>query len=347
MDNRDISLLLSRILSGFYVFVHNDTKYKLVYPDINVKYEAELYSQKEYENNKFNDWISEDDIVNVLINIGIWTPDGDTKLKSLEKSIEDVKVDIYKNYINQPKLKGLRKTLANYKKNYHRQYEARHCLDHITADGYSQILKNQYILINSIFDSSNKKICENLESGDFNLLSSLSSTIISNNIDISIFRKIAQSDIWRNYWSANKDRIFDKSVIEWTDEQRTLVIITKMYDSAHEHPECPPDNIISDDDAFDGWMILQKRENEKIRSKKRTENMLGGKLNKAGEVFLMARNKDEAEGIYNLNDPASLNTIKERNNIIAKSDSDIPESKLPDVQRNLQIQRNQVMMKRK
>lgn len=61
----------------------------------------------------------------------------------------------------------------------------------------------------------------------------------------------------------------------------------------------------------------------------------------------MARNKDEAEGIYNLNDPASLNTIKERNNIIAKSDSDIPESKLPDVQRNLQIQRNQVMMKRK
>lgn len=347
MDNRDISLFLSRILSGFYIFIYKNTQYKLVYPDINVKYEAELFAQKEYDNNKFNDWISEDDIVNVLINIGIWTPDGDTKLKSLEKSIEDVKVDIYKNYINQPKLKGLRKTLANYKKNYHRQYEARHCLDHITADGYSQIIKNQYILINSIFDINNSKIFDNSETADFNLLSSLSSTIISNNIDISVFRKIAQSDIWRNYWSANKDRVFDKSVIGWTDEQRTLVIITKMYDSAHEHPECPPDNIIVDDDAFDGWMLLQKRENEKIRSKKRTENMLGGKLNKAGEVFLMAQNKEEANSIYNLNDQASLSTIKERNNVIANSDSDIPESKLPDVQRNIQVQRNKIMMKRK
>jgi hypothetical protein len=347
MDNRDISLYLSRILSGFYIFCHNNTNFKLVYPDINIKYEAELYAQQEYQNNKYNDWISEDDILNVLINIGLWTPDGDTKLKSLEKSIEDIKVDIYKNYINQPKLKSLRKTLANYKKNYHRQYEARHCLDHITADGYSQILKNQYILINSIFDINDKKIFQNLENTDFNLLSSLSSTIMHDNIDISVFRKIAQSDIWRNYWSANKDRVFDKSVIDWTDEQRTLVIITKMYDSAHEHPECPPDNIIADDDAFDGWMLMQKRENEKARSKKRTESMLGGKLSKAGEVFLMARNKEEAEGIYNLNDPASLNTIKERNTIIGKSDSDIPEAKLPDVQRNLQIQRNQIMMKRK
>lgn len=347
MDNRDISLFLSRILSGFYIFIYKNTQYKLVYPDINVKYEAELFAQKEYDNNKFNDWISEDDIVNVLINMGLWAPDSDIKLKSLEKSIEDLKVDIYKNYINQLKLKSLRKTLANYKKNYNRQYEARHCLDHITADGYSQIIKNQYILINSIFDINNSKIFDNSETADFNLLSSLSSTIISNNIDISVFRKIAQSDIWRNYWSANKDRVFDKSVIGWTDEQRTLVIITKMYDSAHEHPECPPDNIIVDDDAFDGWMLLQKRENEKIRSKKRTENMLGGKLNKAGEVFLMAQNKEEANSIYNLNDQASLSTIKERNNVIANSDSDIPESKLPDVQRNIQVQRNKIMMKRK
>jgi hypothetical protein len=106
-------------------------------------------------------------------------------------------------------------------------------------------------------------------------------------------------------------------------------------------------NIIDDDDAFDGWLIFQKRENEKNKNKQRTEKMLGNKLNKAGEIFLMANNKEEAESIYNLNDPMTQNIIKERNDVILNSSSDISENKLPDVQRNLQIQKNQLMMKRK
>jgi hypothetical protein len=347
MDNRLLNLYLSRILSGYFIFIHNKIKYKLVYPDINLKYEAELYAQNEYEENKFNDWISEEEVLNLLITIGVWTPDGDTKLKSLEKTIEDYKVDLYKNFINPSKVKSIRKSLSTHKKNYHRQYEARHSLDHITANGYSQNLKYQYILVNSIYDQNNNKIFKDSNSIDFSLLNSLSNIISENNIDMSVFRDIAQSDIWKNYWSANKNNIFDKSPIYWTDEQKTLVIITKMYDSAYEHPECPPDNIIEDNDAFDGWMIFQKRENEKIRNKKRTESMLGNKLSKAGEVFIMANSKEEADNIYSLNDPLAQNTIKERNTVILNSNEDINDTNLPDVQRNLQIQRNQLLMKRK
>ncbi|NCA30865.1 MAG: hypothetical protein EBS93_09130, partial [Chitinophagia bacterium] len=133
-----------------------------------------------------------------------------------------------------------------------------------------------------------------------------------------------------------------------TDEQKTLVVLTKMYDSAYQHPECPPDSVIEDDDMFDGWMIVQKRENEKIKNKNRTEKMLEGKnLNKAGEVFIMANSQEEANNIYDLNESASRHIIKERESIIKQSQGIIDVAQLPDIQRNLTTLSNEQFKNRK
>jgi hypothetical protein len=347
MENKVLNLYLSRILSGFYIFIYDNIKYKLIYPDITIKYEAELYAQEEYENCKYSDWINEEELIFNLINLGLWTIDGDNRLQKINQQIEDAKIDLYKNYFNTSKVKSIKRNISGLNKSYEKLYSNRHSLDHLTAYGYSQTVKNQYILINSLYYDNNIKVFSSLLDSDYTLLNSLSNIINENTINMNIFRKLARSDIWRNYWGANKNNIFDKNTVNWTDEQKTLVVLTKMYDNAYEHPECPPNNIIDDDDAFDGWLIFQKRENEKNKNKQRTEKMLGNKLNKAGEVFLMAHNKEEAQSIYNLNDPLAQNTIKERNNVILNSSSDIKENNLPDVQRNLQIQRNQLMMKRK
>ncbi|NDG31617.1 hypothetical protein EB118_16310 [bacterium] len=120
-----------------------------------------------------------------------------------------------------------------------------------------------------------------------------------------------------------------------------------MYDSAYEHPECPVDSVFEDDDMFDGWMIHQRRENEKLRSKNRTEKILEDKkLDKANEVFIMASSKDEAKSIYDLNDNTAMNIIKERNQAILGK-TEVQLSELPDIQRELQIQQNQQMFDRK
>jgi len=348
MDNRNINIYLSRILSGFYLFLYNNTRYKLVYPDIHIKYEAELYAQEEYENNKFNDWITEDNIIDSLVSMGIWTYNGDDNLKNLEKQIEDHKVDLYKNFLNPTKLKTLRRTLSNIKNTYNSLYNTRHFLDQFTVNGYSQYLKNQYILIHSLYTINNKKVFESMENTDYKLLISLSNIVSENTIDISVFREIARNDIWKNYWSANSDNLFDKSVINWTDEQKTLVVLTKMYDSAYQHPECPPDQVFEDDDMFDGWMIIQKRENEKNRNKSRTEKILEGKkLDKAGEVYIVASSKEEAKNIYDLNDNNSRHIIREREAFIRNSTNEVEVSALPDVQRELTIQNNQQFKNRK
>lgn len=348
MDQRSINIYLSRILSGFYIFTHNGQRYKLIYPDISIKYAAELYAQEEYEYNRFNDWINDDSIVDSLVSMGVWSYNGDDTLASLEKQIEDTKVDLYKNFLNPPKLKSLKKTLSNIKANYNRLYEIRHSLDQYTITGYSELLKNNYILVHSLFDNNNQKIFNSLEDADYNLLNSLSITIAQNNIEVSIFKAIARSDIWRNYWNANKENLFDSATINWTDEQKTLVVLTKMYNSAYDHPECPPDKVIEDDDTFDGWMIIQRRESEQIKNKNRTEKMLSGKnLDKAGEVFIVANSKEEAQNIYSLNDHNSRHIIRERESVINKTNTTVDVANLPDMQREITIQANQQFKNRK
>ena len=343
MDNRLLSLYLSRILSGEYIFIYNDIKYILIYPDKNVKYAAELYAHELYDTNKYYEWISDEDIIYWLIDAGLWSTNGDKILSELEKQIENHKVDLYNNFLNPSKLKSIRRSLSSAKKQYNKLYNIRHSLDYITLSGYCNSLKNEFILLNSLYDID--KILINKNNLDHNFISNIANFINENIIDISTFRLLARNEIWRSYWSANKDFVFNKAVTDWTDEQKTLVVISKMYDSAYEHPECPVDSVIEDDDMFDGWMIIQKRENEKNKKANRNNKMLEDKkIGNAKEVFLVANSKEEAQNIYDLNDPQSRNIIKERNRIILNSSTDIPEAELPDVQRDLVIQNNKQFM---
>lgn len=346
MDNKILGIYLSRILSGFFIFFYNGQKYKLMYPDISVKYEAEVYALEEYENNKFNDWIHDESIIDALVSMGVWTYNGDTNLISLEKQIEDLKVDLYKNVLNPNQIKTIKKTLHNVRNTYNTQYNIRHSLDHYTPHGYSEMIKTYYILVHSIYDKNDKLVFSDVDNVDYKYFENLSDIINQNTIDIPLYKTIARSDLWKNYWSANSEDLFGKATINWTDEQKTLVVLTKMYDSAYQHPECPPDNVFDDDDMFEGWMIHQRRENEKSKNKQRTEKMLEGKkLNKAGEIFLVANSQEEANNIYSLNDNTERHIIRERNKIIQSSSSAIDATKLPDAQRELINQINQQVKK--
>lgn len=348
MDKKNIDLYLSRILSGYYIFTYKNYKYKLIYPNADIKYHAELYADDEYEANKFNSWILEDDILNILISLGLWSYNGDENLKKLENQIEDLKVDLYNNYFNQTKLKTIRRYLANTKASYNKQYNIRHSFDNYTITGYLESLKNQYILAYSLYDSNENLVFDDLNNINYLFFNNISNIISANMIDTVTYRKIARSNLWHNYWSTNNQNIFNKPVINWTDEQKMLVMFTKMYDNAREHSECPPDNIFEDDDLFDGWMILQRRENEKQKNKNRTSKLLEGKnLKNANEVFLVAGSQDEAQNIYDLNDPMSRNIIKERSNLVNNNkDAQIPEQNLPDVQRQLMMQQTNARRKK-
>jgi len=345
MDDRTISLYLSRILSGFYIFIYNNKKYKLVYPDINLKYEADFYVQEEYDRLKYNDWINEDELVVHLVDLGLWDFNGDVRLKALETQIEDTKIELYKSFLDPKKVKALKKHLAGLDRKYNQLYADKHALDHITLNGYCNKIKNYFLLSRSIFDMDNNRIF-NDNNTNIRLLDDISGHILVNNIETSTFKKIARSNIWRNYWGANQNNLFGRPTVDWTDEQKTLVVISKMYDSVYEHPESPSEEVIEDDDMLDGWMILKRRENEKHKNQKRTEEMLPKSMQNAQEVFIVGKSQKEVQNIYSLNDHQGRGVIKERKEILKKSGT-VKEQHLPDVQRDILTMSNEQRKQRR
>lgn len=342
MDDRQLSLYLSRILSGYYIFIYDAKTYTLKYPSIDIKYQADLIADEEFDSLKYSGWFTKDSILYHLYDLGIWDQEKDVLLKQNESQIENYKVDLFKNHLNPQKTKNTRRSLQNVRKRYNDLYVRRHSFDHITIEGYCDQIKNEFLLVNSIYHDGN--LCFK----DYNnhmLFREINFHISKNTIDVSVFKKIARSDIWRNYWSANKDNIFGKSVVDWTDEQKTLVVLTRMYDNARESTECPPDIVFDDDDMFDGWMISQRREAEKEKSKKQVEKNLSGKLGKAGEIFLAASSREEADSIYGMNDDTTKAIVQERQAFL-RDKQEVNAADLPDVQRDILTQYNDMRKQR-
>jgi len=344
MDDRTIGSYLSRILSGYYVFVCNGRRFKIKYPDTNLKYEAEVVAQEEFENNKYASWIKEEEIFDFLKSFGMWTQEHEQFLEDAEKTADDLKVEIYKNFRNPSALKQFRKRLRSHEKTHTRILATKHSFDSFTLEGYCELVKNNHILSRSIYDENNRLFF--IDGNNQSLFEMVAVTISKATLSNAEFREIARSPQWSYYWNAKKaGDLFGRSIVDWTDEQRLLVALSRMYDIIKEHPESPDEDIMNDDDALDGWSIFEKRKDEKERAKSRAEKMLPGNLKNSGEIFVMAHNRQEAKDIMSLNDTQSTAIIKERNQLLHKAvGKEIADANLPDVQRDIIINSNEKRM---
>lgn len=118
-----------------------------------------------------------------------------------------------------------------------------------------------------------------------------------------------------------------------------------MYDSVYEHPECPNDKVIDDDDMLDGWMISQRRKIDKAK-KQTTIDSLNPNLKKANEVFLFGQSQNEVEEILSLNSQESLGRMKEKISYINQYGT-TSDSALPDNQRRIITESQQLAANRK
>ena len=117
--------------------------------------------------------------------------------------------------------------------------------------------------------------------------------------------------------------------------QRGMVAICKMYDNAAQHPDCPDDEVIDDDDMFDGWMIFENRKREKEKKKKRIDEIAD---QKGDELFVVAETHAEGQEIYSVNDDNEKMRLKGRFNQIRSSEAPIDEADLIDVKLDLRRQ---------
>jgi len=346
MNEAQIELLTYRVLTGVLYFEYMDEQYELRSPSFEIRYKANILYEKTLNDEKFNVWIREEDAAQTMITLGLWNKETNKLIKDLEKRIENLKVDLYQSAIDLSKNQKVRKTLSSAKDQLNRILSTKSEFFVSTLEGYASSIKNEYIVCKTlfknnklVFDSTSGKVSANLFN---NIVSEINKYIIS----VSNFKEIARSSLWRAYWNGGKDSVFRGSVSEWTDDQRTLVNVSRMYDSIYEHPECPSDKVIEDEDMLDGWMIVQKRKTEKMKNEKAVDE-LNPNLKNAQEVFLMARGAESAESIMALNSPEAKQRLQEKMNYIQSKGGEVNESELPDVRRELMNQRSEMLKNRK
>jgi hypothetical protein len=166
-----------------------------------------------------------------------------------------------------------------------------------------------------------------------------------NTIEESSLRELARSDPWRTYWTVAKDigtPLFDKPISDMTDLQYALIRWSKIYDFAFESSNRPDDGVIEADDQFDAWYVeeCERLESEMAASRKDSG---GGKGAKSGGLMttMIPADRDGAKEVYNLNDPAARNTIRERQKVI-EAKKEVKETELPDVKRQLRMDMNRM-----
>jgi hypothetical protein len=341
--NEDQELLLYRIFCGYLIFYVNNEKYILKSANLELKYESQILYSNIINDEKYNDWLREENLENLLVYLNLWTKDSKMIIKDLEKKIDNSKADYYSNFKFSDKKKTVKKNLENYKKQLNNILIKKEDLYSNTLEGYANSLKNEFIITHTLYKNNNLAFDQNKGKNDYVLFNNIVNELNKYTINIFDFKKLARSNLWRSYWNVKKSNVFDNNNL--TDDQRTLVGISQMYDRVYEHPECPEDEIIEDDDALDGWMIVQKKKIEKDKKQQQIDS-LNPKLKNAQEVFLFANNKEEAQEIVGLNSPESLNRMKSKMAHVSKFGL-TEESQLPDVQIDLRNQLNQQNKNRK
>lgn len=338
----DLEYILYRIIDGYYTITIDNVLYKIKSPSISMRHKACLIYKSIIEDNKYDtdSWVTCTTIERLQSIYGIWTKKHEDELSNIYKSICKHKIDLYLNYQNVSKTKFTKKQLISIEQSYNKLLGQKHYFDHLTLEYYAQNIKNQFLILNMIYDIDDNKIFkdyDNIYNMDLNFIEKIIIELNENTLSINDIKKLARHELWKSIWNVSKSEIFNSSNKDLTDDQRSLISFSKVLDSIKEHPEAPNEDIINDDDALDGWILYQNDKQEKEKAKQHIDNKYGLSNKNAGEIFIVTNDQAERKSIYELNDTQTNQDIK---NMIELTNhrGQINWIDLPHVKRNLQQQ---------
>lgn len=317
--------IVHRLLSNYIVY----EQYIIKNPTINILYMADLVYQKYLKDNRFNGFLTNDECIRILD----IPKDYKEKIVQLESTIDNTKIELYKNSLNPKLVKKIKETLASLKKSLYKIHNQISELNIYTIEYSALVEKLSYILKNTLYDLE----CNKIEINNWNKFNDILLYYKNSQLNAEELRELARNEPWSSYWRINKDTPFGTNTGEYIEDQRLLILYSKMYDNIYENPKRPIDEVVQDDDMLDGWMIIQRREREREISELKVQDKFGGKLANSDEIFLPASNIDEYHAINDLND-VNAQMIKKQRMEVIKQKGEAEDVDFPD--RQLQMRRD-------
>lgn len=314
-------------------------KYKIKFPSSKIVY-AGLRLK-----NKLNfkiDALTQDDMLLFLHSMGMWTEGDDENWDKIPFDINSLKIDLY----NKMKIGGdgadIKQNIQKLKTQLFLLSNKRSLFDQYTKEGIIEYAYNCFIVRKTTWSRNGRAELSIPELN--NILSYLKDQRLSE-LDL---RYLARHSDWRKLWDIKKHRVFKNDL---SDEQLQLLTYTNMYACLHKHPECPPDRIIEDDDALDGWFLVNDKNRELEQKNKKYQGRIGKHIKaEASDVFLFPQPdlgevdiKQFASEIDDMNTGTSK--LKKKNRLKQVSKADVIGYQFHDVELELQQQQRERFIK--
>jgi len=298
MKDHEKEKILYRILSGKTILsklgldVHT--------PSLNLLYEAEEIYCEYLEKKKV---LTQEEIRSFLMNNGEVLIKDIGFLKDFQKLIENLQKELCArfNTIDADPVRSLirqAREKQNQVLNHLAKYEG-YSLESVA--GYA---RSVYLISHTTYQGKKKYKFKNYS--PLQIISELNNINISNT-DI---RELAKKSSWSNTWYTLKGYNIFKGVPSL--EQQLLLMWSKIYDNIRESHDAPIEDLILDNDAIDGWLILQKEASLKKAVENTSKLNVNSKINNCQEVFIVAETKEQADRIQKMNSKTALRVQEQR-----------------------------------
>ncbi len=292
---------------------------------------------------------TDDEIYDFMMEGGFWDDEKEKNLKAIPKDIDEFKFKLFKLTFKTNERNMARKAIDKARSLLNELLIERNAYSYLSCSGAANLARSKYLLGCSLYYPNGQPVftSETFWEEPSDLLDRVSLSYSQIRLDEVSIRELARTEPWRTTWICRKGEgsVFGRPPIDYTEEQRSLVGWSNLYDNIFEHPDCPSEEIVEDDDILDGWLIDQRRQREARQTKKSAEELIGNeKVRGSQEIFLVADTIKDAGKINELNDEHVKHVLRQRFAHIKKHGI-VAEQDMPDTKRDIAMQQVQASMK--
>lgn len=296
------------------------------------RYEAQEAYEEAYAEASLDGCYSEGELLDFLMDKGLWSDRLQGEMAQLEHDIEEFKVKLVGLAFRSAEKRAGKLALARAKARHEEVFSLRHSHDHLTAHGVASMVKVRHLLASSLYYSDGRRLIGSLDEAS-PLFENACEAFLGSRLSDTALREVARTDPWRPVWAARKScgSVFGAAAADLTDEQLRLAVWSGMYENVSAHPECPADEVLEDDDLLDGWFILQRRARAQRDVERRADDVVTNeKVRNSDEVYIVAQTPEDVARVEALNDEAARQAKRSRAEAI-KARGAVQHVDLPDM----------------
>lgn len=335
MDQSELEILTDIIIADYIPFIFNNITYSISSPSRQSNIIAgEIFFEYYYKAIE-EGILDTDGVYKLLEKYHIWNNEKEVIFRKLQKDEEDMKVAVFENYLDNGKRIAIKQAILINKNLMGKMSQEKHSLDYLGAEFVGNYAKYQVLLGYSICRNG-KYLWKSMKRWELpdEMTNIINKKLNRYKLNSEQYRELANCDYWRGIYNIRRGSLFKRPIVDYSDSQRQLLSWSQTYDNIYKSPDCPPQSIIDDCDAIDGWFIMQRRKRDRELSNTTIEGGMSEKIRNSEHVFVVTQPED-VDKVYNLNDVGGKIALHQRLTQIKKQEI-VKEANMIDTRQMIQ-----------